>query len=328
MQIPSALTTPVLFLVFNRPSTTQIVFESIRKAKPSKLYIAADGPRKDKPEELEKCERVRKIVSNVDWQCEVKTLFRDENYGCGRGVSHAITWFFENEPEGIILEDDCVPDQTFFRYCSELLEFYRHDSRIMEVTGNNIYPEDFLQNEHSYSFSNHNGIWGWASWRRAWNLYDFEMKKYPALKKSGMLNQEFNSIFEQHYLDWVFERTFLFPEITWDYQWEFVKRINSGLTIIPQRNMVINIGFGADATSTTNVNCPSAALKAEPMHFPLKHPPFVIVDSQADTAAFKLHLTTSSSRVKSRVKSILPQFVQESIFKRAMTKLIRAREKS
>src|SRR5687768_3294998 len=118
MKIRSALTTPVLFLVFNRPSTTQIVFESIRNARPSKLYIAADGPRKDKPGELEKCERVRKIVSNVDWSCEVKTLFRDENYGCGRGVSHSITWFFENEPEGIILEDDCVPDPTFFRYCA------------------------------------------------------------------------------------------------------------------------------------------------------------------------------------------------------------------
>src|SRR5688572_8997809 len=242
------LKTPILFVVFSRPSTTKVVFETIRQAKPAKLYIAADGPRKNKPGEAEKCAEVRSIVMDIDWECEVKTLFRDENLGCGKGVSSAITWFFENEPEGIILEDDVVPNQSFFSYCSELLERYRHDTRIMEISGNSLRSEKFCQGEHSYAFSDHNGIWGWASWRRAWNLYDYEMKDYKRIKEGGFLRNKFASIYEEHYFNWVFERTYLFPHITWDYQWEFVKRINSGLTIVPKKNMIINIGFGADAT--------------------------------------------------------------------------------
>lgn len=315
------LTTPVLFLVFNRPSTTQIVFEAIRKAQPSKLYIAADGPRKNKDGEAEKCSEVRSIVSNVDWDCEVKTLFRDENLGCGKGVSSGITWFFENEPEGIILEDDCVPNESFFRYCSELLEYYRHDKRIMEISGNSIRPPHHETSE-SYSFSDHNGIWGWASWRRAWALYDYEMKSYKKVTELGWLNKKFGSIYEEHYFKWVFERTYLFPHITWDYQWEFVKRVNSGLTVVPQKNMVVNIGFGADATSTTSTNNPGSDLKAEQMSFPLKHPRYVMADKEADRQSFINHMTTFSSRIKSQFKNLLPVRLQERIFKYTMGKFV------
>lgn len=313
---------PVLFLIFNRPSTTKVVFEAIRKAKPSKLYIAADGPRKNKEGEVEKCNEVRSIVTNVDWDCEVKTLFREENLGCGKGVSSGITWFFENEPEGIILEDDCVPNESFFPYCTELLERYRDDKRVMEVSGNNICPEEFPPIDYSYSFSDHNGIWGWASWRRAWNLYDYEMTHYKKIKDQGYLENKFNSIYEEHYFNWVFERTYLFPHITWDYQWEFVKRINSGLTIVPKKNTVINIGFGADATSTTNLNTPSSNLKSELMEFPLKHPSYMMADKDADKQAFIKHMTTKSSRFKSQLKAMLPVRFQNKLFKHSMTKFI------
>jgi hypothetical protein len=320
------LKTPVLFLIFNRPSTTKVVFEAIRKARPSKLYIAADGPRKNKPGEVEKCNEARAIASNVDWECEVKTLFREQNLGCGKGVSNGITWFFQHEPEGIILEDDCLPNESFFPYCAELLERYRHDSRIMEVSGNNIRPEKYCKGEYSYSFSDHNGIWGWASWRRAWNLYDYEMKQYRNVRKNQCLKDNFNSIFEKHYFQWVFERTYLFPHITWDYQWEFVKRINSGLTIVPKKNMVINIGFGADATSTTNLDTPSSNLKAELLEFPLRHPPYVISDKEADKYAFITHMTTKKSRLKSRIKNMLPESIQNRIFRYTMTKFIESQE--
>ncbi len=323
----SKLTTPVLFLVFNRPSTTQVVFEAIRKAKPTKLYIAADGPRKGKAGELEKCMEVRAIATSIDWECEVKKLFREENLGCGKGVSSAITWFFENEPEGIILEDDCVPNSSFFPYCAELLERYRNDQRVMEISGNTIRPEKFNQGKFSYSFSNHNGIWGWASWRRAWDLYDYEMTKYKEIKEKGYLTKTYNSIFEENYFNWVFERTYLFPHITWDYQWEFVKRINSALTIMPQKNMVINIGFGADATSTTKSNTPSGNLKSEALSFPLKHPPFMMVDAEADKQAFINHMTSFRSRIKSYIKDFLPPGVQDKIFRTSLQRFIESQEK-
>lgn len=318
------LTTPVLFLVFNRPSTTKVVLEAIRKARPAKLYVAADGPRKHKEGETEKCAEVRAIVSAIDWDCEVKTLFREENLGCGRGVSGGITWFFENEPEGIILEDDCVPSESFFPYCTELLERYRHDHRIMEISGNNIRPDEFNNDEYSYSFSEHNGIWGWASWRRAWVLYDFEMKQWKKVKEQGYLKDKFNSVHERDYFDWVFERTYLFPHITWDYQWEFVKRINSGLTIVPRKNMVMNIGFGADATSTTSTDNKASQLKAHLMEFPLKHPPFVIPNKEADRAAFITHMTSASSRFKAKLKYSLPEGIRARIFKYSMGKFIDA----
>jgi hypothetical protein len=321
------LKTPVLFLVFNRPSTTKVVFEAIRQARPSKLYIAADGPRKDKNGELELCNEVRAIATNVDWECEVKTLFREENLGCGKGVSEGITWFFKNEPEGIILEDDCLPNATFFRYCAELLERYRHDTRIMEVSGNNIRPEKYCNSPYSYSFSDHNGIWGWASWRRAWDLYDYEMKNYKKIKERGYFRKHFSSVYEEHYFQWVFERTYLFPHITWDYQWEFVKRINSGLTIVPQKNMVVNLGFGADATSTTNTNTPSSNLKAALLEFPLKHPKYVIADKEADKHAFITHMTTTTSRLKSRIKNALPYSIQNKIFHFTMSRFIKSQVK-
>lgn len=319
---PSKLTTPILFLVFNRPATTQIVFDVIRKARPARLYVVADGPRKNKPGEIEKCDRVRSIATNIDWDCDLKTLLRDENLGCGKSVSAGITWFFENEPEGIILEDDCVPNASFFPYCTELLERYRHDRRVMEISGNNIRPEKFNQSEYSYSFSAHNGIWGWASWRRAFDLYDYEMKQYKKIKTQKYFTQNFNSIFEKDYFNWVFERTYLFPDITWDYQWEFAKRINSGLTIVPQKNLVVNIGFGMDATSTTSSTTPASTLKSELLTFPLRHPPYVIVDKEADKHAFITHMTSNSSRIKSHLKNILPAGVRDQIFKRSMLRFI------
>jgi len=318
----SALTTPILFLVFNRPATTQIVFDVIREVRPTKLYVVADGPRKNKPEEIEKCKQVRAIVTSIDWDCELKTLMRDENFGCGKSVSTGINWFFENEPEGIILEDDCVPNASFFPYCTELLERYRHDLRVMEISGNNIRPEKFNQREYSYSFSAHNGIWGWASWRRAWDLYDYEMKQYKKIKAQKYLRQNFNSIFEEDYFNWVFERTYLFPHITWDYQWEFAKRINSGVTIVPQKNLVVNIGFGTDATSTTSSMALASSLKSELLTFPLRHPPYVIVDKEADKHAFITYMTSTNSRIKSHLKNILPAGVRDRIFKRSMLRFI------
>ena len=161
---------PVLFLVFNRPETTRRVFEAIRTAKPSRLYIAADGPRLEREGERANCEEVRKIALEVDWECDVKTLFRDENLGCKRAVSEGISWFFEHEDEGIILEDDCLPDRSFFSFCKDLLERYRHDTRIMVISGVN-FQQGRKRTEYSYYFSIYPHCWGWATWRSAWNCF-------------------------------------------------------------------------------------------------------------------------------------------------------------
>lgn len=308
------LTTPILFLVFNRPATTQLVFEAIRNAKPTSLYIACDGPRGNVPDDIEKCSAVRAIVSNVDWECDVKTLFREENLGCGLGILQALTWFFHHEPEGIILEDDCLPVPEFFPFCTELLEKYRNDTRVMQIGGNNLLSELNRSHEYSYFFSNHNSIWGWATWRRAWNLYDYNMKLYDIVLKNGFLNGHFGSIYEEEYFSWVFKRTVVHPDITWDYQWEFMRRINSGLTIRPQRNLVINLGFGEDATHTTDVGGASSKLLLEEIGFPLRHPEFVMVDTDADRKGFIDHYTYRASRVKTIIKRMLPAFIRKRIF--------------
>lgn len=251
---PCPLHTPVLFLVYKRPDTTKQVFEAIRQAKPPRLYVAADGPKLDVPGEVEKVRQVREIVLNgVDWDCEVKTLFREENLGCKYGVSGGIDWFFENEEEGIILEDDTLPSQSFFWFCQELLERYRDDDRIGQISGFNplMKYESFGE---SYLFSKFGPIWGWASWRRVWVYYDVEMTEWMEVKRRGYVNFFTDTKKEKRWREKIFDNIYNKKEVTWDYQWSFSKLNNSFLSIIPSRNLIINIGFGIDATHTQSQN--------------------------------------------------------------------------
>ena len=180
---PSSVHTAVLFLVFNRPETTKQVFEAIRQAKPPRLYVAADGAREGKPGESERVEQVRQIATEVDWPCEVKTLFRDKNLGCKQAVSSAIDWFFDNEEQGIILEDDCLPHPDFFTFCETLLKRYATDERVWVITGDN-FQDGQKRGDGSYYFSRYNHVWGWASWRRAWSKRDMSIKFWPKWKVS------------------------------------------------------------------------------------------------------------------------------------------------
>lgn len=303
---------PILLIVFNRPDTTAKVFEAIRKARPSKLFVAADGPREHKEGEAEKCNRAREIATAVDWDCEVKTLFREENLGCGIGPSSAITWFFENVEEGIILEDDCLPSPDFFAFCSELLERYRDDERIMNIGGCNFLPAGYHNDSlASYYFSRHGNTWGWATWRRAWKLYDYKIKNYGSARQQKLLEHSYNSLAEKEYFIRLFERTYNENDkITWwDYQWEYLLRTNSGLTIVPNKNLVVNIGFGEHATHTTNADSKAAKMKPEPLHFPLKHPEHVVPDYTRDVAFFVTMKTTFRSRVKDKIKRLLPKAI-------------------
>jgi hypothetical protein len=242
------LKTPVLFIIFNRPDVTQKVFDTIRQAQPRQLFIAADGPRIGVEGDQDKCKSVREIIKQIDWDCEIKTLFRDNNLGCKKAVSGAITWFFENVEEGIILEDDCLPSQSFFKYCEDLLEKYRDDKRIMLISGFNI-QNIWNPSRYDYFFSNLGGIWGWATWKRAWLLYDINMNKLSYFANNRYFEyllggdvgekrkkQMFNVV--KNKMD------------TWDYQWGFSRHLNSGMACVPSKNLIQNIGFGDNATHT------------------------------------------------------------------------------
>lgn len=314
------MSTSVLFIIFNRPTTARLVFEAIRKARPAKLYIAADGPRHDKPGEAEKCEACREIVKDVDWDCEVRTLYRDQNLGCGEGPSTAITWFFEHEEEGIILEDDCLPSPAFFRFCAELLERYRNDTRIVEIAGTNLDEPQLREKEYSYGFSNLISSWGWATWRRAWDIHDFQMKHYIEVNKKRYLDYCYDSIFERDFCQYIFSKMHEGDEVTnrkniWDYQWQFASKINSGLVIVPGSNLVKNLGFGEEATNTTDPRGVGAHLKLEEFSFPLKHPEFVMVNAQRERRYFKVMHTSRSSRIKSSVKQVIPKAILNKLIK-------------
>jgi len=248
---PQPLNTAILFLVFNRLATTQQVFEAIREVKPPRLYIAADGARESIPGEAEKVMVVRDfILKNINWKCEIKTLFRDENLGCKYAVSGAIDWFFEQEEMGVILEDDCLPSQSFFWFCEEMLVRYKDDMRIGQVSGFNPVVE-VDANGDSYLFSKFGPIWGWASWRRAWKSYDVEMSSWPTVKDSNIINDIVDSKLEKEWRTSIFSKVYNNEIDTWDYQWAYAKLINSFLTISPAKNLIKNIGFGEDATHTT-----------------------------------------------------------------------------
>lgn len=265
--------TSVILIVFNRPETTRRVFEAIAKARPGRLLIIADGPRKNRTGEAQLCAEVRRIVSNVDWPCQVDTNFADENMGCRRRVISGLNWAFSLVEEAIILEDDCLPDQSFFPFCSELLERFRQHPEIGMITGFNY--EGSFPHPHSYYFSPLVSIWGWATWRRAWQQYEEQMESWPDAKSEGLLEHLFPSRKVVSYWENVFDnvRNGIGPN-TWDYQWVYTSWRRNWLNIMPCTNMVKNIGFGEDATHTTRDN-PLTAIKADAMALPLRHPPSV-----------------------------------------------------
>ena len=232
--------------------------------------------------EANACAAVRRIATAVDWPCELHTLFRDWNLGCKAGVSSAITWFFQNEEQGIILEDDVLPMPSFFRYCDELLDRYREDERIAMISGCNLIANRFTPRA-SYFFSSYNHIWGWASWRRAWRHYDVRMSGWSEWVNGGGLTRVFRGdrLTEKYWrlaLEGVVSRNV----DTWDHQWTFACWKTGGMCVLPARNQTQNLGFGAGATHTTS-NVPSYVKESKPMllDFPLVHPKDVVEDEGA-----------------------------------------------
>lgn len=271
---PHPLNTAVLFLVFNRLDTTKQVFQAIQKAKPPRLYIAADGARESRENEDVKVDAVRNyVLNNIDWNCEVKTLFREQNLGCKMAVSGAIDWFFDNEEMGIILEDDCMPSQSFFWFCEQLLIQYKNDMRIGQISGFN-YGYKNKGMKYDYFFSKYGFIWGWASWRRAWKYYDIEMKAHVEAKNIGLYHNYFkdNLHHQLNNFNSVFNNTLN----TWDYQWSYSRFINNLYTIVPSKNLIVNIGFGDEATHTFGSNPYKNISQLEYENLELIHPEYMI----------------------------------------------------
>ncbi len=247
------MNTPLLLLIFNRPLTTHQVFQEVQRARPPRLYIAADGPRRDKESDIELCRKTRDIVKEINWNCEVNTLFRDVNLGCKLAVSSAISWFFENEEKGIILEDDCFPHPTFFDFCETMLDRYNDDKRIVHIGGAN-FQNGIKYGNGDYYFSNLTHVWGWASWRRVWSNYDITMANWPQFKKENHLISLFRSQKIVANLERAFDRTFSNNIDTWDYQYFFSNLCQNGMSIIPNVNLISNIGYTADATHVAAKN--------------------------------------------------------------------------
>jgi hypothetical protein len=281
-----SFSTPVAFLIFNRPDLTQIVFKAIAKVKPKQLFVVADGPRF--AAEAEKCEQARAVIDRVDWECDVSTNYSENNLGCGLRPASGIDWVFSKVEEAIFLEDDCLPAQSFFFFCQELLERYRDDHRIMVIGGNN-FQSGQKRSAFSYHFSRYSGCWGWASWRRAWKFFDYEMKTWPEFKRTGMLEMICEDTHEHKFWTKLFDSMYENPnrKDIWDYQWKYACWSQSGLAIEPSVNLVSNLGLNrSDATHTTGKNPMLEQVSRTQEMWEVKHPPFVVRHREADQYIF------------------------------------------
>lgn len=308
---------PVAFIIFNRPDLTEIVFEAIRQAKPKKLLVVADGPRFT--EEAEKCEKARAVIGRVDWECEVLTNFSDTNLGCKRRVSSGLDWIFSEVEEAIILEDDCLPAPSFFDFCQTLLDKYKHDERIMMIGGINFQPDNH-RNDYSYYFSKYVHIWGWASWRRAWEHYDVDIKTWQEYKNLGLMDSVCNDPDEKKYWSDIFDKVYDGGIDTWDYQWVYTCWSQNALSILPHFNLISNIGFRLDATHTINdspyANQPTTDI------WQIKHFPFVARSQDADQYTFDNHYggkqirenRTLTHRIRRKLSYVKSRFVKAAMF--------------
>lgn len=309
---------PVLFLVFNRPDVTARVFQILQRMQPPRLYVAADGPRESRPAEGSLCEQTRAIATAVDWPCEVFTLFRETNFGCKRAVSSAISWFFDREVQGIVLEDDCLPEPSFFDYCDELLDRYRNDDRVMCISGDNFISSHW-QPEHSYYFSRYAHIWGWASWARAWEHYRVDLAAPGDDRIEEVLERTFpgSARLRDHW-------EALLTEVaagridTWDYQWTYALWRKQGLSCVPRVNLISNIGFGAGATHTVHAESKLASLAVARLRQPLEHPAQVrrseLADSWTEKRIFEVSTLSdvrrSASRLMGGMRAVLQRITQ------------------
>ncbi len=279
--------TPILLILYKRHASLMAQMDILKTLRPAKLYAFADGPAQDN--EKEDCRRARAVLDAMDWPCSVRTKFMDTNLGCGKGPAAAMDWFFENEPEGIILEDDLLPHPDFFRFCAELLEHYRDDSRVMEISGTNRLGQ-WGNGTLGYCFSQWGSECGWATWRRAWRHFDFTVRAWASPESKALIRQIYRRPVRVLFFSRMLDRTFAGnpPVAWWDYQWALAKNLNHGLAIVPARTLVQNVGCDSHSTHDRDDTHTFASLKPLPgISFPLRHPDLVCPDRAYDEALFE-----------------------------------------
>jgi hypothetical protein len=281
------LRTPVALFGYNRPEHTRQVLERIRDAEPPLLLFVADGPQPDDPTDQERTKSVRNLVSEQSFPFEVRTEFADENLGLKRRFSTGLDWVFEEVPEAIILEDDIVPEPSFFRYCQLLLDRFRDDDRVMEITGRNQL-EKWKRCDYDYHFLFYGGIWGWATWRDAWEEFDPDMELWSEPTVRDRVRDLVSEPEQFRYLKRVYDSTAAGKTESWAYAWGFTRHLNSGFSVVPSRNLVKNIGIGEKSTNTQNVGSGLAGKDTFNLEFPLSHPPYVAVDREYDNRFHRL----------------------------------------
>lgn len=278
------LRTPILFIVFNRLDTAQQVFDRIKEVQPSTLYVACDGPRLSFPNEIIACEQTKKLVAQIDWECNLKTMFLTENLGPSKAPYTFIKWFFSHEEQGIVLEHDCLPHSDFFAYCEDLLEKYKYDLSIGAISGSNFVP--IPNDSNSYTFTVYNHIWGWATWRRTISQYTLDLSVFPKKEVELMIKRNFSTYVEQVYWRTIYWQICNGYIPTWDYYLTFCLWMNNFLSISPNINLVSNIGFGEKAVNTTNINSPLAKMQTGNI-LPLVYNNNKVINKTQELAYFK-----------------------------------------
>jgi hypothetical protein len=302
---------PVLLVIFNRPDKVLKVIESIKLYQPEKLYIAADGPRVNNNSDLEGCQKSRDVVNNkIDWKCEIITLYGKDNKGCSESVSGAVSWFFENEELGIILEDDCVPSKSFYIFCEEMLDKYKKDTRIASISGTN-FIDTLYDYKYSYFFSKYPHCWGWATWKRSWLNYDHNMLGWnefynnQGLDNFNDCNKTFNHVWGR-----MVNSVIQGKENSWAYRWTISCWQQNALTITPSKNLVSNIGYGENGTHPIDKDSPIINLLKHELKFPMKHPTMIYrniaADKMADEIVFNINIV---SKIKALFIRLLPEKV-------------------
>lgn len=279
--------TPVAYIVFNRPQHTENSFAVLRRQRPKKLFIIADGPRPSNPSDIARCSAVREIIENVDWPCEVRRNYAEINLGLKRRVSSGLDWVFEQVDRAIILEDDCVAHPDFFNFCDQLLDRYAGNDRISVITGNN-FQDGRKRGDASYYFSKYNHCWGWATWRRAWKHYQGDLPFWSAWKHSDGWKAVCPDKVERLYWVKIFDQVYADGIDSWAYPWTACVWKHGGLTVTPNVNLVTNIGFGVDATHTCDSNGHQANMPVSALPV-IVHPAVAVQDSVADRYVFDHH---------------------------------------
>ena len=293
MQTP--MQTSVALLIFNRPEITKRLVEEIIRARPPKVLVFADGPRPDHPEDAELIEATKAVIDKAPWQCDVLTNYSETNLGTRYRPATGLDWVFQTVEKAIFFEDDCLPHPSFFRFCDELLEKYQDDERVMMISGNNFMGGRGLTTD-SYLFSHYAGIWGWATWRRAWRHYDVELRAWPALRETSFLRDVLANEDEVAFWQQCFDRIVSGQTQTWDHQWQFALWAQHGLSIMPSVNLCTNVGFGPTAQHYKELDPKLAAVPVAEMHFPLQHPATMVRSREADDFVFRELLSGAVSK--------------------------------